>query len=252
MKTQFLTSVLLCTALGLTVLSCTAREPEKGTGHGWGEAVFSVETISVGQTDAIFQEAATGYEGAPFYGFVTSNVKSSLKKAIEEKVGTISVNRHMLKTGIPSAQEVTGLRRGGKEYRYIVTGLTPDGRPYGTPAVAEFVTKGEFALSGVATIQYLGVSNRKHVIGVEGFGGLYDIAIMYKEDADIYESDTALIQHLIDVTSPNPLSGDKKYNVDQLNSGEYVLIAYGVEEELDFEGCYNPTLGYAKCTFSVK
>ena len=189
MKTKFFTNVLLCTVLGLSVLACTAREPEKGTGHGWGEAVFSVETISVGQTDAMFQEAASGYEGAPFYGFVTSNVKSSLKNAITEKVNTLSVNRHMLKTGVPAAQQVTGLRRGGKEYRYIVTGLTPDGRAYGNPAVVNFATKGEFAESSIASIQYLGTSGRNHVIGVEGFGGAYDLAILTKEDADSYASD---------------------------------------------------------------
>ena len=252
MKTQFFTSVLLCTVLGLSVLACTAREPEKGTGHGWGEAVFSVETISVGQTDAMFQEAASGYEGAPFYGFVTSNVKSSLKNAITEKVNSISVNRHMLKTGVPAAQQVTGLRRGGKEYRYIVTGLTPDGHAYGTPAVVNFVTKGEFTLSGVATVQYLGLSGRNSVIGVEGFGGLYDLALFTKEDADSFASDAELIQTVIDETDPRPLAGDEKYSVGQLPGGEYVLIAFGVEEELDFEGTYNPTLAYAKCVFTVK
>jgi len=253
MKTQFFTNVLLCTVLGLAVLSsCSKRKPETGTGHGWGEAVFSVETLSVGQTDAMFQEAASGYEGAPFYGFVTSNVKSSLKNAITEKVNSISVNRHMLKTGVPAAQQVTGLRRGGKEYRYIVTGLTPDGRPYGTPAVASFTTKGEFTQSSVASIQYLGVSGRNHSISVEGFGGLYDLAILTREDAESYESDSALIQTLIDDTAPDPVSGDKTFNVGQIPAGEYVLIAYGVDEELDFEGCYNPTLAYAKSSFTVK
>ena len=252
MKTQFFTNVLLCTAIGLVALSCTARKPEVGSGHGWGEATFSVETLSVGQTDAMVQESSSGYEGAPFYGFVTSNVKSSLKNAINEKLGTISVNRHMLKTGVPAAQEVTGLRRGGKEYRYIVTGLTPDGRPYGTPVASSIVTKGEFALSSIAKVEYVGVSNRSHVISVEGFSGLYDLTILYKEDADSFESDAALIHAIIDETSPAPLSGDSNYNIGQLNSGEYVIVAYGVEEELDFEGCYNPTLAYAKCTFSVK
>lgn len=252
MKTQSLTRVLLGTVLGLAVLSCTARKPEEGTGHGWGEAVFSVETLSVGQTDAMVQESSSGYEGAPFYGFVTSNVKSSLKNAINEKLGTISVNRHILKTGVPAAQQVTGLRRGGKEYRYIVTGLTPDGRPYGTPAVSSIVTKGEFVQSSLATVEYLGVSSRNHLIGVEGFGGLYDIALMYKADADSYASDAELIHYLIDDTTPAPLSGDNKFNVGQLSPGEYFLIAYGVEEELDFEGCYNPTLAYAKTTFTVK
>ena len=251
MKTQFFTSVLLCTAIGLIALSCTARKPEVGSGHGWGEAVFSVESVSVGETDAIVQESSSGYQGAPFYGFITSNVSSSLKNAINEKLGTISVNRHMLKTGVPSAQTVSGLRRGGKAYRYIVTGLTPDGRPYGTPVACDIVTKGEFTLSGIASVEYLGISNRAHVIGVEGFGGLYDIAILYKEDADKYESDTALIQSIIDDTEPDPFSGDKQLGI-QLNAGEYVVIAYGVEEELDFEGLYNPTLAYAKCTFSVK
>ena len=252
MKTQFFTNVLLCTVLGLSLVACSARKPETGTGHGWGEAVFSVETLSVGQTDAMVQEAASGYEGAPFYGFVTSNVKSSLKNAINEKVATLSVNRHMLKTGVPAAQQVTGLRRGGKEYRYIVTGLTPDGRPYGTPAVASIVTKGEFTLSSVASVQYLGLSGRNHVIGVEGFGGLYDLALMYKADADSYESDTELIHSLIDDTTPSPLSGDLKLNVGQLNAGEYTIIAYGVDEEPDFEGCYNPTLAYTKTSFTVK
>ena len=60
-----------------------------------------------------------------------------------------------------------------------------------------------------------------------------------------------LIQALIDDTAPNPLSGDKKITVSQIPAGEYVLIAYGVDEELDFEGCYNPTLAYAKSTFTV-
>lgn len=252
MKTQFLTSVLLCTAIGLVALSCTARKPEVGSGHGWGEAVFSVESIAVGETDATVQESSSGYEGAPFYGFITSNVSSSLKNAINEKIGTISVNRHMLKTGVPKAQEVTGLRRGGKAYRYIVTGLTPDGRPYGTPVACDIVTKGEFSLSGVAAVKYLGLSGRNHVIGVEGFGGLYDLAIFYKEDADSYGSDGALIQAVIDQTDPAPLSGDKQLNVGQLTAGDYVIVAFGVEEEPDFEGLYNPTLAYTKCEFSVK
>ena len=250
MKTPFFTSVLLCTAI--LALSCTARKPEVGPGHGWGEATFSVEKLSVGQTDATVQESASGYEGAPFYGFITSNVNSSLKVAIEEKISTISVNRHMLKTGTPKAQEVTGLRRGGKEYRYIVTGLTPDGRSYGTPAAVSIVTQGEFAPSSTASVQYMGLSGRNHIVSVEGFGGLYDFTLLYKETADSFDSDAALIQAIIDSTSPDPLSEDGQFNIGQLNKGDYVLVAYGVEEDLDFEGCYNPTLSYAKASFTVK
>ncbi len=252
MKTQSLTRVLLCTVIGLSVLSCTARKPETGSGHGWEEAVFSVQTLSVGQTDAMVQEASSNFEGAPFYGFVTSNVKSPLKTAINEKLATISVNRHMLRTGVPAALQVTGLRRGGKQYRYIVTGLTPDGRPYGTPAVSEIVTKGSFAESSVAKVEYLGVSSRNHVIGVEGFGGLYDLGLFSKEDADSFGTDGELIQYIIDQTAPDPFSGDNKLNVGQLGRGDYVVIAFGVEEEPDFEGFYNPTLTYAKCIFTVK
>lgn len=249
MKTQFLKNVLLCTAIGLVALSCSKHKPEAEPGHGWGEAVFSVETVSVGETEAVIMEAATGYDGAPFYGFITSDVESSLKDAINNELSTLSVNRHMLKTGKPAARTISHLRRGGLSYRYIVTGLTPDGRTYGTPVSVTFTTGGTFKESGVASISY-NAETRK--VEVSGFGNsLYDFGIVTKDTADSFGSDAELLHALIYSMKPDPVQGDITVGAS-LNRGKYVLLAFGVDEEPDIEGCYNPTLTYAKSEISIR
>ena len=248
MKTSkiFKAGILACSVLALA--ACTSREKEAEPGHGWGEAVFSLNLVNVGETDVTVQEEATGADGAPFYGFVTSDVTSKTDDVIAKEMKSISASWKILRTGKPDPVTVSGLRRAGIPYRYIMFGLTPDGRTYGTPVEVSFETKGEYK-TGAMIVSYEGRDERKnHVFNVSGTnGGYYDIAVLTKENAAKFSSDKELLNALMEQPE-KPIKGDGQVLFSNLALGEYVVYVYGVEEEL-VEGAYNPTLQYAKTSF---
>lgn len=250
MKTSkiFKAGILACSVLALA--ACTSREKEAEPGHGWGEAVFSLNLVNVGETDVTVQEEATGADGAPFYGFVTSDVTSKTDDVIAREMKSISASWKILRTGKPDPVTVSGLRRAGIPYRYIMFGLTPDGRTYGTPVEVSFETKGEYK-AGTMFVSYEGRDEKKnHVFNVSGTnGGYYDIAVLTKENAAKFSSDKELLNALMEQPD-KPIKGDGQVLFSNLTLGEYVVYVYGVEEEL-VEDAYNPTLQYAKSSFSI-
>lgn len=254
MKTSKLCSVslILCTALALVACN-KAREKDTGTGTGWGQASFSVALVSTGETTATVQESATGDNTAPFYGFVTSDVTSKTEAAIANQLKTISASWRILKTGTPKPETVTGLRRAGVPYRYIVFGLTPDGRTYGTPAEVSFSTTGDYK-TGTMSVSYEGRDEKKNLVfNVSGTGEQrYDYAVFTQENAAKYDSDKELLNALMEQADPKaaPIKGDGKVGVKNLPVGKYVIYVYGVEDEL-VEDVYNPTLQYAKAEFEL-
>ncbi len=254
MKTSKLCSVslILCTALALVACN-KAREKDTGTGTGWGQASFSVALVSTGETTATVQESATGDNTAPFYGFVTSDVTSKTEAAIANQLKTVSASWRILKTGTPKPETISGLRRAGIPYRYIVFGLTPDGRTYGTPAEVSFSTTGEYK-TGTMSVSYDGRDDEKNLVfTVSGTGEQrYDYAVLTQENAAKYKSDHELLNALMEEANPKdePIKGDGKVGMKNLPVGKYVIYVYGVEDEL-VEDVYNPTLQYAKAEFEL-
>ncbi len=246
-------SLILCAALALVACN-KAREKDTGTGTGWNQATFSVDLVSTGETSATVQESATGDNTAPFFGFVTSDVTSKTETVVANQLKTISASWRILKTGTPKPETVTGLRRAGVPYRYVVFGLTPDGRTYGTPAEVFFNTTGDYK-TGTMSVTYDGRDDKKNLVfTVSGTGEQrYDYAVFTKENAASYESDKELLNALMEEADPNdePIKGDGKIGMKNLPIGEYVIYVYGVEDEL-IEDAYNPTLQYAKAEFKLE
>jgi len=249
MKTSFFSKAAILTLGALALVACTPRAKDAEPGHGWGDAAFHVEVVSVNESEATIQESATGYDGAPFYGFATSDVTSKTESLISAEMKSISASWKILKTGTPDPVKLSGLRRGYAPYRYILFGLTPDGRTYGTPAEVIFRTTGEYKI-GQITVSYDGLKSKNLSFTVSGASGKYDYVLMTQEKADEYLSVEELLS---DNMTPvrKAQESDGTFTVKSPGAGNYVLYVFGVEDEL-IDGAYNPTLQYARVKFTVE
>ena len=260
MKTTKLLKAAFITLGAVALLACTKRAKEAEPGYGWGDAVFNLEVVSVGESEATLQESATGNDEAPFYGFVTNDISSKVETVIATQMKSITANWGILKTGKPEAVKVTGLRRGGAAYRYVVFGLTPDGRTYGTPAVATFETAGEFK-TGQIEVNYLGRDDKKvDSFSVSGATSDWDFAIVARETAAEFGTDKALLNYVLDLSEGRtPKTGDATITYKNLPVGDYYIYVYGVfihnvydDKGKIIEELYYPTLQYAKGRFSIE
>ena len=249
MKTSFIFKAALLTLGALATAACTYRGKEDEPGHGWDEAAFHLEVVSVSESEATVQESATGSDGAPFYGFATSDVTSKTQALISAEMKRISASWNILKTGTPDPVKLSGLRRGYAPYRYILFGLTPDGRTYGTPAEVVFHTAGEYQ-TGQITVTYDGIKSKNLSFTVSGANGPFDYVLLTQEQADKYESIKELLS---DSMTPvrKAQAGDGTFTVKSPGEGNYILYAFGVEEEL-IDGAYNPTLQFGRIKFTVE
>lgn len=249
MKTSFIFKAAILTLGALAIAACTYRGKENEPGHGWGEAAFHLEVVSVSESEATIKEWADGYDGAPFYGFATSDVTSKTEAMISAEMKSITASWGILKTGTPDPVKVSGLRRGYAPYRYILFGLTPDGRTYGTPAEVIFRTAGDYQ-TGKITVTYDGIKSKKLTFTVNGADGPYDYVLMTQAQADEYGSIKELLS---DNMTPvrKAQTGDGSFTVKSPGSGDYVLYAFGVEDEL-IDGAYNPTLQFGRVKFTVE
>lgn len=245
MKTMKLFNALLVTGSVLALGACTDKEEIEGDGHGFDEATFQVEVVSVGKTEVSVKTSATGDPDATYWGFLTDDVVSPAADLISDELGGVSVTRHILSTGTVEVPAITGLRQGGKAYRYIVTGLLANGSTYGTPAEAVFTTAGDFTKDAAWAVTYPDPEFDPTTVKVSGTGEVQYVFGMMTQEAYKATSIKEIVNGDLDGDEElELLSGDQEFNLEITESGDYVAYIYGVADGA-------PTLQYAELAFTV-
>lgn len=223
--------------------ACTNKEEIEGNGQGVNRAVFSLETVDVGPTNVTVKATATGAEGATYFGFLTDDLTSDLLDLLNAKLKGVTITRHILSSGTTEFEE-TGLRPGGKEYRYVLAGLLANGTQYNDPISINFKTKGDFTTDSEGVISYPDPVSDPTGISFEGFPGKYYYGFMTAEEfaatniADIVNS-------TLDGSEAVASEGDQKVNLSISEEGEYVVYAF----EIDENGY--PTLKYKTLNITI-
>ena len=241
MKKMKLFNWLLIPSLALAMTACTDNEEIEGDGHGYDEATFFLEAVSVGNTSATVKASVTGNVEAPYICFFTDDVTSPASTAVSNYLKTISVSRHILSTGT-NTYTADELRQGGKKYRCIMTGLLANGRTYNDPVVLEFATAGDFE-KAAWTLSYPNPDDQPTFVTLSGIPTDYVYGFMTKaewEETDIKTIANAKLDGKYTVSS-----GDVKVSLPITETGDYVLYAFGIDENAA------PTLAYATLAFNV-
>ena len=232
-----LSAVVMLSALA----ACTNKEEIEGNGHGFDEATFSVEAVSVENTAATFKVSSSGVSGATYYGFLTDDMLSKPEALVKSALSGVNVTRHILSSGT-TTPKVEGLRQGGKAYRYIVTGLLSNGATYNTPVTAEFVTAGDFKANSVGVISYPDPVSEPTTVVFEGFPGKFVYGISETELSA--EQIKVIVNSDLDTEVYDSAEIEKTVTLSIAEEGTYYIYAYELDENDE------PTLSYT--TFKLE
>lgn len=256
MKKTKLFGFVLASMAALLIAGC--QKPEEKV-PGYDTATFEAAVASVSDYAATVNVSVKGNDSSPWYGFLSDDVTSAPEDVVSSFVSGLSVNKHILKTGNATIP-LEDLER-GKPYRYIVTGLTAAGFTYGTPAVAEFTTTGDYVYTTLTkdpdiTIELgYNADSTKSVISIKGTSGYYDFDYMPESEfTKLYESTEeyafARIDSLkawgVDLAS-RIKSGDADYVVDLLpENTNVVAVVYSVTQNYNAAGTYADAVLFRK------
>ena len=234
-----LSAVVMLSALA----ACTNKEEIEGTGHGFDEATFSVEAVSVENTAATFKVSSSGAPGATYYGFLTDDMLSKPEALVKSALSGVNVTRHILSSGT-TTPKVEGLRQGGKAYRYIVTGLLANGATYNTPVAAEFVTAGDFTANSVGVISYPNPISEPTTVKFEGFPGKFVYGLSETELSA--EQIKEIVNSNLDTEEYASAEIEKTVSFGISEEGTYFVYAYELDDNDE------PTLSYKTFTLNVE
>ena len=232
--------------------ACAKNEAIEGNGHGFDEATFKVEATSVENTKATFTITSTGATGATYFGFLTNDMESKASDLIASVLKGVNVTRHMLSSG-KTTDTVEGLRQGGKQYRYIVTGLLANGATYNEPVMATIETPGDYK-TGSLNVSVAQITAQAPVFSITGVEEMAAYAVVSKESAAALASEKVLFNTLLDEYDKlKVIDADKEdCKWSKLNPGDYVVYVIGLEEDEEAIEGFEPTLTYAKAEFTVE
>ena len=232
--------------------ACAKNEAIEGNGHGFDEATFKVEATSVENTKATFTITSTGATGATYFGFLTNDMESKASDLIASVLKGVNVTRHMLSSG-KTTDTVEGLRQGGKQYRYIVTGLLANGATYNEPVMATIETPGDYK-TGSLNVSVAKITAQAPVFSITGVEEMAAYAVVSKESAAALASEKVLFNTLLDEYDKlKVIDADKEdCKWSKLNPGDYVVYVIGLEEDEEAIEGFEPTLTYAKAEFTVE
>ena len=232
--------------------ACAKNEAIEGNGHGFDEATFKVEATSVENTKATFTITSTGATGATYFGFLSNDMESKASDLIASVLKGVNVTRHMLSSG-KTTDTVEGLRQGGKQYRYIVTGLLANGATYNEPVMATIETPGDYK-TGSLNVSVAQITAQAPVFSITGVEEMAAYAVVSKESAAALASEKVLFNTLLDEYDKlKVIDADKEdCKWSKLNPGDYVVYVIGLEEDEEAIEGFEPTLTYAKAEFTVE
>ena len=232
--------------------ACAKNEAIEGNGHGFDEATFKVEATSVENTKATFTITSTGATGATYFGFLSNDMESKASDLIASVLKGVNVTRHMLSSG-KTTDTVEGLRQGGKQYRYIVTGLLANGATYNEPVMATIETPGDYK-TGSLNVSVAKITAQAPVFSITGVEEMAAYAVVSKESAAALASEKVLFNTLLDEYDKlKVIDADKEdCKWSKLNPGDYVVYVIGLEEDEEAIEGFEPTLTYAKAEFTVE
>ena len=234
-----LSAVVMLSALA----ACTNKEEIEGTGHGFDEATFSVEAVSVENTAATFKVSSSGVSGATYYGFLTDDMLSKPEALVKSALSGVNVTRHILSSGT-TTPKVEGLRQGGKAYRYIVTGLLSNGATYNTPVTADIVTAGDFVANSAGVISYPNPVSEPTTVVFEGFPGKFVYG--YSESEITPEAIKLIVNTDLDNGGIKPAEKEATATFAISEEGTYYVYAYELDENNE------PTLSYVTYTLEIE
>lgn len=243
MKTKRLFNALLVAGFAAALAACSTKEQIEGNGLGFNDAEFKIELTKVGQTGATLTLSSSDAK-APFYGFLTDDLKSKSSELVEEFVdGMSDINTSVVWTK-KKVLPISGLCQGGHPYRFIMTGLLPNGDIYHEPVEIVFTTEGEYVKNPAWVFAYPDPESDPSTVTLDGTTGSYILGVLPKAD---YEATTIKEIALKDIIegSAKPATGNGPVSLPIAESGDYVVYIYGVTEE------GYPTLEYQDFAITV-
>ncbi len=237
---------------------------------------FALEVIKIESDMARVRVVSNGSSFDSWYGFITSDVEASDESLINAEVskGNLELNRQ--RVADITVRNLTP----ETDYKYVVFGLTQDGKVYGTAASVEFATvKAEtvYTLNTSWNVEYTGegvINNTpyEHTITVTSTdANKYFITGYSKEEYEQYsikeicEAEVAYLKQIIEqyntannanLTMDMLLFQGNGVDALKLSGGDWYALAIGVGPDGEPSGLYavsdlitieevEPTEGYA-------
>lgn len=242
MKTKRLFNALLVAGFAAALAACSTKEQIEGNGLGFNDAEFKIELTKVGQTGATLTLSSSDAK-APFYGFLTDDLKSKSSELVEEFVdGMSDINTSVVWTK-KKVLPISGLCQGGHPYRFIMTGLLPNGDIYHEPVEVVFTTEGEYVKNPAWVVTYPDPEFDPTTLEVSGTKGYYVYGVKTKEEFAATTIKEIVLQELIE--GVQPINENKAISLPLAETGDYTFYMYGVTEE-GF-----PTLEYQTFDFTI-
>lgn len=254
-----------CAAMVLSAAVACEKDSSKD-GDQLNESIrFTIEVSEVTSKTAQVEVTHNGSESDTWYAFLTDDVDKDEAELIDEAVEDYlsGVGEPLRKNNVYG----TVLRRleSSTEYKYIVFGMSEDGKVYGTSASAEFTTKREGAsavtmeVNPAWTVSFVGRSvlyDREYdnVVSVRSTDDntyavtvipsdrwnedtLYDQAVDYLESMKSYISDCNKYLGTSYTLSDFLFTGDRTDAFD-IDPGSYIAVALGITPDGEVTGFY--------------
>ncbi len=231
--------------------------------------IFSVSEPVIDKNSVKFEVSYDKDSEYTWYGFFVKDADFNKTTAQLFRTYAKDIPEADLQTGNPQEIVPENLEF-SKEYRYVVTGLLPDGTTYGTPADIKFTTGSKYYVEESWKITFLGKKWRAQVnaysasLNVESTTTPYDFFVCTKEAfnastvVDLIEAEYEGLKETIayyegrygwtDFISTEPSVYWGKYD----GPGDYVAIAYGLAAPETTGGEYTLTGGYCVQEYTVE
>lgn len=259
--------IMLAAAM-FTFAACTEKGPEqqddqKNPVGGLTENLaFTLEVKSLEADAAKIEVASNGTSADTWYGFLTTDLGASDESLIDAEVGRLASNANVELKNQRVATIILRDLEPETDYKYIVFGVTEEGKVYGTPASVEFATiKAEtrYTINTAWKVEYTGAgeisgSTYEHTVTVtSNDANKYLISAVTKSDFDqkeikqICEEEVAYLKDFIaqynaaynaNITLDQMLFSGNGKDAFNLASGEWYALAVGVGSDGEPSGLY--------------
>ena len=265
-------------AAAFVAFGCEQLNTSTGTGDGEGDATQTEDltfTLKVKETLANSATVSVSHNGTStdtWYGFVTTDTESNEDLLISEEINLLLAESDGTISGLMTKKGTNVVLKDLEEstdYRYIVTGLTAEGEPYGESAYIDFSTKSStpdgFTVTDTWTISYTGRTTDEYGDEVEVFNVDTDCDTLYyvtsypayftlpEEEGGFGYDHTAVVSDIISTVQYYASagldlcgSGSLDWQESRLVSDAYVVYAVGFHDDGD------PTYTYSYAEIEIE
>lgn len=259
--------IMLAAAM-FTLAACTEKGPEqqddqKNPVGGLTENLaFTLDVKSLEADAAKIEVVSNGTSADTWYGFLTTDLGTSDESLIDAEVSRLASDANVELKKQKVATIILRDLEPETDYKYIVFGVTDEGKVYGTPASVEFTTiKAEtrYTINTAWKVEYTGAgeisgSTYEHTVTVtSNDANKYFISVVTKSDFDqkeikqICEEEVAYLKDFIaqynatynaNITLDQMLFSGNGKDAFNLAAGEWYALAIGVGSDGEPSGLY--------------